>query len=113
MDQATLITYPISTAGAGDQTVLAATPGKRWVAFHVFVEAGGATDLTFKSGSTAITGAITAPTAPPLAIEFKNHLVPVLVGRDVNEALVVNSSNAVALEGFVVLGLVDSTVQVY
>lgn len=98
----------VAVAGAGAAvTVAAAKPGLRAVCYHVYIinNGTGATELTFKSAATEITGDM--PLSVAELLELRNAPLPVLIANAVNEALTVANSATEALEGFAVVGYAD------
>ena len=74
---------------------------------QVELSVAGATQLTFKSGTTALSGPYNISGAGVLRIS--NGGVPVLIGDDIGEAITADNSGSVQLSGFVVVVEVDST----
>jgi hypothetical protein len=92
-------------SGATDPvTIVAGVAGKRQVVTYLYLEAASATNITFKSGSTALTGAFAAPILTdnnPLILS--NSGFPVLTGTALGDALTVTNSGTVALEGWAII----------
>jgi hypothetical protein len=95
-------TYAIDYATATDHTVRAIDAAHRFVVYQIFIEAEGAVDVTIKSGSTALTGAINF--AANDEKEWKNGGVPVFRGRALGDDFVITLSAAEQVNGFVVIG---------
>jgi hypothetical protein len=95
-------TVAITTTGAsGDVTVHSTTSGLYFLCFYLYVQSANAISVTFKSGSTAISGAI-----PFLAVGEKTFVadgVPVFKGRAAGEAFVLNASGSTDLRGFAMI----------
>ena len=87
----------ISYSTSGDKTVIAAVAGKRIVVTGALVVCGAAVTLTFKSGSTAITG----PMGFPANGGFGRDARPdgYLFRTDAGQALVLNLSADAAVGG--------------
>jgi hypothetical protein len=94
-----MLSAPVSTATAGDNTVVAA-PAAGWIRLHGYVlVAGGAVNVTWKNdGATALTGAMalgsTVNLVAPEAADGWFDLSP-------GNALVLNLSAAVQVSGHV------------
>lgn len=54
----TILSAPINAALTGDNTLIAAVAGKSIHVVDLFLVAAGTTNLTFKDGAAALTGAI-------------------------------------------------------
>lgn len=87
--------------------ICAAVPGKRLEIIHLFVSVADATLLTFKSGSTAISGPYSVAAAATL--EIKNNGFPVLIGDDIGEAITAVNSAQKQVSGFAVVVEVNHT----
>ncbi len=88
----------IDFAGSGDNAIIAAVAGKRIFIYRLYFILGAATNITFKDGSTALTGAM-----PFLANGFM-ILDPTQVPwhqTAAGAAFNINSSNAVQVSGSV------------
>lgn len=90
--QSTLIDF----AGSGDNTVVALISGKRILVHRLFVVCGGATNLTFKRGSTALSGAL--PMVAGGGITFDVSGEPWFT-TGLAEDFIMTSSNAVQVSG--------------
>jgi len=91
-----------NAAASGDLTIHTTTTGTKFVVYMIFVQAEGATDLTFKSGSTSISGAI-AYAINAEAI-YGGSVAPIFMGRTKGDNFVMNVSAAVQVNGFAVIG---------
>ena len=100
-------TQPINftAGGAGDNTVRAATVGKKWVVFYLHLEASASIDMLIKSGSTALTGAI-AITASQV-YDFESAGAPILKGSATGESFVINVSAATDIDGWAFMAEID------
>ena len=86
----------IDFSASGDTAVIAGVSGRRIYVFRLYFILGAATNITFKNGSTALTGAM-----PFLANGFM-ILDPTQVPwhqTDLGAAFNINSSNAVQVSG--------------
>jgi hypothetical protein len=88
---------PISFAGAGDNTVVAAVVGNPIRVYGIVFTVGGATNITFKDGTTALSGAYIltgngSSLTKPLSEE------PYYT-TTLGNGFVINSTNAVAVGG--------------
>lgn len=90
---------PITFNASGDNTIVAATAGKATQVLALLITAAGATTITAKQGSTALTGAMSLATAghqDQLFLPFTG--VPYFTTA-ANAAFILNSSNAVQVSG--------------
>ncbi len=87
--------------------ICAAVTGKRLIITHLFVSVAGATNLTFKSGSTSISGPYAVTGAGSL--DIKNGGAPVLIGDDIGEAITATNSGTQQVSGFAVVVEVNHT----
>ena len=97
----------VNIAGSGDNTVHTTTAGKRFVVYHVWLQAEAAVDITFKSGaSTSLSG--------PLAFAINSERgwissgVPIFRGNAVGDNFVINLGGAVQVNGFALVGEISS-----
>lgn len=97
-------TVPIDTAAAGDLTIFTPQVGTRFVCYALWFTAGGATSVTVKSGTNALTGPVPASTTIPNEFKSAHPDLPYFKGRAKGEALIVNNSNAVQLSGAAIVG---------
>jgi hypothetical protein len=95
-----------SAAASVEPAALAAKAGKRFVIVHLYLEPAAATNLTFKSDTTELSGPISV--AANEVVEFKNGGVPVFVGHDLNKKFSITNSAATQLNGFVVYAFIDT-----
>lgn len=95
-------TYEIDSAASGAVTVFTPSTGSRFVVYHVWLQAEAGDEVTFRSGSTDLSAAITF--AANDVREFRNSGAPVFRGRAVSDAFVLNKLNAVQVNGFAVIG---------
>lgn len=93
----------VNISASGDNTVYTVTPGKRWVALHVWLQAEAYVEVTIKSGaSTSVSGQIEF--AIDAEKEWKNGGVPVFKANAVGDTLVINLGTAVQVNGFIIIG---------
>lgn len=93
-----------NAAASGDLTVKAIAAGERFVVFHLFLQSEGATDVSVKSASTSLTGAVL--TASGDEFEWKNSGFPVFVGTATGDDFILNVSAAVQVNGFATIGVI-------
>lgn len=93
-----LKSLPISFSGSGDNEIVAAVVAKRILIHRLFIVCASATDITFKRGSTSLSGAI--PMAANGGITFDITGEPWFT-TDIAEAFNIASSNAVQVSGTV------------
>ena len=87
----------INFAASGDNTVIAAGgTGKVNRVYRLFLVVGGATNITFKRGATALSGPIPLPANGAITLDFEAE--PWFECAD-NEAFLINSSAAVQVSG--------------
>lgn len=85
---------------AADHTLVTALPGVSIVVYYVWIQSGATgQDLTWKSGSNAISGVISI--AANTEWEFKNSGAPVLQ-TNVGEALVLTLGAAQDIDGWLI-----------
>lgn len=109
MNDLAAYTKQVAVSGTGSNVVIhAAVAGKRWVCTYLFIENDSTTtNLTFRSGSTSITGAITFTANDSRT--FGDGTGIVMAAREINESFNVNSSGTAAnLSGFALIAFVDS-----
>lgn len=88
---------PITFSASGDATIVAAGGvGKVTQVLAMVLSVAGATAITAKQGSAALTGAMSLATGVPLNLPFTG--VPYFVTA-ANAAFILNSSNAVQVSG--------------
>ncbi len=79
---------------------IAVPSGKRFVVYHLEIEAAGAQTVKIKSAATNLTGALAISATPRI---FKNDLVPVFVGQDTGDNLIIEQqAAAIQIDGFIV-----------
>lgn len=86
----------ITFAASGDNTIIAAVAGKRVYVFRLYFILGATSNITFKRGTTALSGAM------PFGANQGMVLDPTECPwhqTDPGEAFVINSSNAVQVSG--------------
>ena len=79
----------IEPSGTGEQTVIPGIPGKRILILALHIIASAATDVIFKSNSTAISGVFGCPQEG--TIDLANALIGVLI-TEIGEAFVIDQS---------------------
>lgn len=91
----------INTASSGDNTIVAGVAGQTIRVLEMMLTAHAATNLTFKDGSTALTGAMELTAA---GASFNFFIVcngaPHFITSKGNN-FVINNSNAVQLSGYI------------
>lgn len=88
----------ISFAALGDNTIIAAVAGKKIFIFRLYFIVAAATNITFKKGATALTGAMPFNTNQGIVLdptECPWHQT------EIAEAFIINSSIAVQVSGSV------------
>lgn len=93
-----ILSTTISFSGAGVTEIVAAVAGKRILVHRLFLVCAAATNLTFKRGTTALSGAI--PMAANGGITFDISGEPWFT-TDIAEAFNIESSGAVQIGGTV------------
>jgi hypothetical protein len=104
-------TVAIDNAGAAT-TVAAHTPsaGRIFAVIQLILQSEGITDVTIKSGATALTGPMSFTATSPVDYrEFKNSGMPVFVGRAAGDVFNVTVSAAVQVQGFAVVAEMEPT----
>ncbi len=87
----------VNFAALGDNTVIAAGgTGRVNRVYRLFLVVGGATNITFKRGATALSGPIPLSANGAITLDFEAE--PWFECAD-NEAFVINSSAAVQVSG--------------
>lgn len=71
--RANLRETPIDFTSTGDNTVVAAVAAQIVRVYRLFLVVSAATDLTFKKGSTALTGAIEMTEAGSIVFDFEDQ----------------------------------------
>jgi len=90
-----LISTPISFSGSGDNQIIAAVAGQTIRVFGLFFTVAGATVLTFKDGSTNLTGAMTFNQGGAMVLDPLGWLPRFMISG----AFIINSSVAVQVSG--------------
>ena len=92
----------VNIASSGDNTVHTTTAGRRFIVYHLWLQAEGAVDITFKSGATVLS----APLSFALNAErgWISSGVPILRGNAVGDNFVINLGGAVQVNGFALVG---------
>ena len=97
----------INTASSGDNTIHTTTSGKRFLVYHVWIQAEGAVDVTFKSGAgTSLSAPISFAANAEKGWSFSG--VPVLRGNAVGDTFIINLGGAVQVNGFALVGEINS-----
>lgn len=87
----------INVAASGDLALVAASStGLATKLYRIVVVAASATTITFKDGSTGLTGAITLATGVPFVLDYTGE--PWFVGT-ANTAFNLNNSGSVQISG--------------
>lgn len=86
----------ISFATSGDNNIVAGVTAKVIKAYRLYIVVGGATNITIKDGSTALTGAMPFASNGSLVLDFSG--IPWYT-TSAGNALVINSSAAVQVSG--------------
>lgn len=86
---------PINFSGAGDNTVINGTLGLRIKVLQFFFVIGAATNLTYKSGTTPISGPLDFPGAGAQVQDF----IQLPLTCNLGDSFVINSSNGVQVGG--------------
>lgn len=96
-----IVTVPINETASGDRTIRVIQPGQFFLVYGFFLQIVGAGTVTFiwKSGSTAISGAMALATNGALSVFDQ---IPVLKGRAAGDDLVLNlaSAGAISVQGW-------------
>lgn len=91
-----LLSAPINFSGSGVNEIIAAVTGKRVLVHRLFLVCAGTTNLTFKRGTTALSGAV--PMATNGGITFDITGEPWFTTNSA-EAFNIESSNGVQVSG--------------
>jgi len=97
-----LLNAPVDISSIGNNTVIAAVPGKSIYVHQITLALASKTTVTFKSGSTAITGPMSI-TALLESVQATRYFKTV-----VGEALVIALGDAIQTGGFISYSLQDS-----
>lgn len=89
---------PVSAAGAGANQLVAAVPNNRIVVIGYVIVAAGAVSVKFQSGANDITGLMALAANGGLVVPAGDEYAA-LFQTNVNEALNLNNSAAVAVGG--------------
>lgn len=100
------ITYPIDDTAVTSVTVVPAVPGKRFLVIDLEVATQVNNTVLFKSGTTALTGAL--DTTSKTVLSEKNNGVPVFCGRKLNEAFVIDLGSSDDINGFATVAFTDA-----
>lgn len=93
----------VDVSASGDNTLVAAVAGKRIRVLSMAVVAAGSVSVTFKSGSTDLTGAMSLSQGVPLESVSGWGAFQTAAG----EALVLNLSGAVQTSGWLTYQTID------
>lgn len=97
-DAADLLSLPITFAGAGDNIIIFGIPNQLIRVYKIFLLAGAATNLTFKNGTSAFTGAMPWPSGLGMVLDFDTKpWFTTSFGND----FIINSSAGVQIGGMV------------
>jgi hypothetical protein len=92
----------VSCAASGDNTIIAAPgAGKQLVIDHLNFIVTSAVAVTFKSGSTSLSGAYPFDTKQAIALDNAMQAEKGVITCGVNEAFIINLGGAVQVSGFV------------
>src|SRR5712692_2858354 len=86
----------VNFSGSGDQTIVTGVAGQTIRIMRVLLNTGAATNLTFKDGTTALTGAMAFAANGGLVLDDSDE--PWYIAADGNN-FVINSSAAVQVSG--------------
>lgn len=89
-------TSAVSFASSGDNTVISATTGKRLLVNRIWFVVAGATSLTFKNGTTALSGKVPVAANGSFTLDLSDE--PWFI-TSLSAAFVINSTNAVQVSG--------------
>jgi hypothetical protein len=103
-----IIAVPINKATAADHVLEAVGVGRLFLVFAVFLQTEGTVDVTFKSGTTAITGAIAMATAGLADFYWSNGGDPLWRGVAAGDDFIMTLSAAVQVNGWASLMKIDS-----
>lgn len=96
-----LRTAVLSISSSGDNTVIAA-PSDGFIAIdHINLVPTSAVGVTFKSGSTALSGVYPLEQKQPITLENAMHNSKGVITVATNTAFVINLDTAVQVSGFV------------
>jgi hypothetical protein len=103
-----LVTVPINHATAADHVLRAVGSARLFIVTAVYVQSEGTVDVTFKSGTTAITGPIAMATAALATFFWSNAGDPIFRGRAGGDDFVMTLSGAVQVNGWASLIITDA-----
>lgn len=99
-DLKTIVSGKIDFATAADHTIVAGVAGKKIKITNLLFTVGGETNITLKSGSTALTGAMDfGGTDEPRGMVDAHSILPLELAA--GESFVIGSSGAVQVSGYV------------
>ena len=94
---------PVNISSSGDNTIHTTTAGKRFLVYHIWLQAEAAVDVTIKSGAgTSLSGALTFAANSEKAWSFSG--VPAFRGNAVGDTFIINLGGAVQVNGFALVG---------
>ena len=94
----------INFSSVGDSTVIGGTPGKKILLYSIWLTIGSETNITFKDGSTNISGPMDfAGASEPRGIVVPLLALPIQLGE--GNSFVINSSSAAQVSGTAVYRL--------
>ena len=96
----------VDIASNGDNTVHTVTAGKRFVIYHLWLQAEAAVEIKVKSGSTSLS----APLNFAINAErgWISDGVPIFRGNAVGDNFVINLSGAIQVNGFALVGEINT-----
>lgn len=97
-----LISAPITFASSGNNTLIALSATKRIMVHRLWLVVAGATALTFKNGSTELSGAVPMLSNGGMTFDITGEP---WFEVDIGNAFILNSSNAVQVSGSVYYAL--------
>lgn len=96
-----LKTVVISHSASGDNEIIAA-PSDGYIAIdHINLVNTSAVSVTFKSGSTSLSGAYPLAEKQPITLENAAHHEKGVITCGRNEAFIINLGSAVLVSGFI------------
>lgn len=98
-DYSSVLSAPVTFAASGDNTLVAAVAGKVIKLVRIFVVAAAATNLTFKDGAVALSGALPMTANGSVTLDLSDS--PWFSTSSVSNNLILNSSAAVQVSGTV------------
>ena len=95
-------TVPIAATAAGNNTLLAAVPGQRWVVKYMVLAFAGAETFQFFSGATAVSGLMNAPAAAgPTPFGAAGEII--MRAASVNQAWVLANTGGADITGWAIV----------